>query len=441
MARTVVAPLDRVKILQQTQRILLQQQAAASHAAAHSAAAVSSVATAARSCSSVPLEAFLSSTPSASAPRSPPPRPMQGCGHLQLHGTRELTRSLPQHMPGQTLRHSNTYTTTAAMFRQQQSSARGFIPSSAGVMALELPSIPAALSTSLAQRGQVVGDKYTAMVQTMRLISREEGGVRNLWRGNLTNILRVGPYSATQFATYDLLKSKVQAQAQAGSGSDLGSGSSAGAGKRPMTVLQRLGCGAAAGVVATAFTYPLDVIRLRQTVDPTLQGLRGATLQIWNEGQARALFKGFNATMYSLTPFIAINFAAFDGMKAAMESAARERRMQDALGEGAPAAWWMPSSPPGPLAVLSLGAASGLFAQTLCYPLDTVRRRMQLRGLTYPSVSSALVSIALQEGLQGFYKGMSANAAKVVPLAAIRFMCYEAAKKWIEEEKTAAAAV
>lgn len=316
------------------------------------------------------------------------------------------------------MQHSTSIGVSAGMMRPAATVGSGGLARAVQVVAAAAVGASSVLQHQpLPAAAAVPGDKYTAMLQTMRLIAREEGGVRNLWRGNFTNILRVGPYSASQFAFYDLAKSKIAA----------GRGSHA-----RMSIPERLGCGAAAGVVATALTYPLDVIRLRQTVDPSLSGLRQATAQVWREGGwgPRGMFKGFGATMWSLTPFIAINFAAFDGMKSAMA-----RRAVDQHAAAAAAAGVHPSlggpPPPGPLLVLSLGAASGLLAQTICYPADTIRRRMQLRGTTYPSVAAAFSAIVAREGPRALYSGMAANATKVVPLAAIRFMCYEVFKGWL----------
>ena len=42
---------------------------------------------------------------------------------------------------------------------------------------------------------------------------------------------------------------------------------------------------------------------------------------------------------------------------------------------------------------LGLGAAAGTLASTVCYPLDTVRRRMQMRGRTYAGQADAFRTI------------------------------------------------
>jgi len=147
------------------------------------------------------------------------------------------------------------------------------------------------------------------------------------------------------------------------------------------------------------------VIRLRLSVQSDLKGVVDSTISVWQEGGVRALFKGYSPTILSLAPFIAINFAAYDTLKSLSPS---------------------PSS----VNVLLLGAAAGLFAQTICYPLDTVRRRMQLKGKVYTSTANAFTTIWKREGLKGFYRGIVPNAVKVVPNNAIRFVAYE----WIKSQ-------
>jgi solute carrier family 25 phosphate transporter 23/24/25/41 len=75
-----------------------------------------------------------------------------------------------------------------------------------------------------------------------------------------------------------------------------------------------------------------------------------------------------------------------------------------------------------------VGAASGITAATLCYPLDTIRRRMQMKGTTYTSQAHAFATIYKTEGLRGFYRGWAANTVKVVPQNSLRFVSYELLK-------------
>ena len=50
--------------------------------------------------------------------------------------------------------------------------------------------------------------QYHGIKQTLKKIMQEEG-VTRLWRGNVTNIVRVMPYSATQFTSYDFFKRRI----------------------------------------------------------------------------------------------------------------------------------------------------------------------------------------------------------------------------------------
>lgn len=235
----------------------------------------------------------------------------------------------------------------------------------------------------LTNKGQAA--KYVGITGTLRTIAFEEG-ISKLWRGNVTNVIRVVPYSATQFTSYDFYKSQLVGD----SGRELGK-------------IERLCAGALAGMTATSLTHPLDVIRLRLNVQPELTGAIDACRSIMAEGGARTFFKGYVPTLLSLSPFIGINFATFDILKKTA----------------------FPNGDGGTLSTLGLGATAGIFAQTCCFPLDTVRRRMQLKGVTYTSTGNAFVTILKEEGITGFYKGMAPNAVKVIPNNAIRFLVYD----------------
>lgn len=69
---------------------------------------------------------------------------------------------------------------------------------------------------------------------------------------------------------------------------------------------------------------------------------------------------------------------------------------------------------------LGCGATAGAISQTLTYPLDVLRRRMQVTGMksmgyNYNGSFDAISSIIRQEGLRGLYKGIWPNLIKVTP--------------------------
>ena len=257
--------------------------------------------------------------------------------------------------------------------------------------------------------------KYNTLSQSLRRIVAEEG-VSKLWRGNGINCIRVIPYSATQFVAYDKLKIGILDYLSSSSNdSDTRSdGDAKSAAQQQFNVVHRLACGAGAAVTATSLTYPLDMIRLRLSVEPQLKGFSDSVRSILADGNGspRAFFKGFVPTVCSITPFVAINFAAFDTCKSMCFKV-------------------FPGLESSISVTLMLGAASGLFAQTCCYPLDTVRRRMQLKGTVYNGLGDAFRTILRDEGLSGFYKGMLPNAVKVVPNTAVRFVAYDFFKRAI----------
>lgn len=92
--------------------------------------------------------------------------------------------------------------------------------------------------------------------------------------------------------------------------------------------------------------------------------------------------------------------------------------------------------PQSAFANLLVGGCSGTIAASLCYPLDTVRRRMQMKGKTYRNQWDACATIARTEGFRGFYRGWLANTVKVVPQNAIRMVSYEACKTLLGVKKS-----
>ena len=86
------------------------------------------------------------------------------------------------------------------------------------------------------------------------------------------------------------------------------------------------------------------------------------------------------------------------------------------------------------LTKLSTGSLAGITAQTITYPGDTIRRRMQTNGMkgeakVYSSSMDCLRKIVSKEGVGGLFKGLRVNVIRAIPGAGIQFLAYDTYKK------------
>ena len=84
-------------------------------------------------------------------------------------------------------------------------------------------------------------------------------------------------------------------------------------------------------------------------------------------------------------------------------------------------------------AKLVCGGLAGALAQTISYPLDVARRRMQLgqfgAGASGAGMTSVLVTTYQEAGVLGLFGGLSINYLRAVPMCAVSFAVYETMKQ------------
>lgn len=177
--------------------------------------------------------------------------------------------------------------------------------------------------------------------------------------------------------------------------------------------------GASAGALATSLTYPLDLLRTRfaaQGSQRIYTSLFGAIRDIRRDEGYKGFFRGIGPGLAQIVPFMGIFFMGYESLRLVMAD------MNMPWGSGDATA----------------GAIGSVIAKTCVFPLDLVRKRIQVQGPTrakyvygdipeYKSAARALSMIVRTEGVRGLFKGLPISLIKSAPASAVTVWTYERA--------------
>ncbi|ELU15657.1 hypothetical protein CAPTEDRAFT_187133 [Capitella teleta] len=255
--------------------------------------------------------------------------------------------------------------------------------------------------------------KHLGVISAVNKVIQWEG-IPGLYRGNGAQMVRIFPYAAVQFTSYEYYKEWLRLHFGPGH-------------------LSKLAAGSLAGMTAVMLTYPLDVIRTRlafQVAGETVYaGIFDAfRVMVTREGGLRALYKGIVPTMLGMAPYAGLSFYCFESLKVLLLE-----KFPDLCGKPC-------SMGDGSLvliipAKLLCGGLAGALAQTVSYPLDVARRKMQLSLMLpeshkFKNWHTTLKVVFTEHGVRnGLYRGLSINYIKVTPMVAVSFSMYELMKQ------------
>ncbi|KAL3531765.1 hypothetical protein ACH5RR_005286 [Cinchona calisaya] len=241
--------------------------------------------------------------------------------------------------------------------------------------------------------------------EALRIVKEE--GFRAFWKGNLVTIVHRLPYSSANFYAYERYKSLLKSIP----------GLNSHGGNASTDVFVHFIGGGLAGITAASATYPLDLVRTRLAAQRNAVYYRGiwhALSTICRDEGFFGLYKGLGATLLGVGPSIAISFSVYETLR----SNWRSKRPDDST----------------VVVSLACGSLSGIASSTATFPLDLVRRRMQLEGVAGRArvynngLFGTFGHIIRNEGLRGLYRGIIPEYYKVVPSVGIVFMTYETLK-------------
>lgn len=287
----------------------------------------------------------------------------------------------------------------------------------------------------------------------MRDINRYEG-LRGLYKGHSATLLRIFPYAAIKFLAYEQIRAIVIRS------------------RDEETPFRRLISGSMAGITSVFFTYPLELVRVRlafETKRTARTSLLDACRQIYHERVAPSpttpatpskitsapisasaetastvvnktvptsglanFYRGFSPTLLGMLPYAGVSFLTHDTVGDWLRSPLISRHTTIPNSESSHESKHGSRAQLTAMAELFSGAVAGLVSQTSSYPLEVIRRRMQVGGAVGDGRRLRILETArtiwLENGFRGFWVGLTIGYIKVVPMAATAFFVYERLK-------------
>lgn len=282
---------------------------------------------------------------------------------------------------------------------------------------------------------------------------RHNEGFRGLFKGHSATLLQKFPYAAINFLTYEQIRAIIIPSHD------------------KETPWRRLISGSIAGSVSILFTYPLDLIRVRLAVETNRshRSLRYICRRIYHENEVLAhpnttaatmvnttsgisswayrrvsplfgftnFYRGFCPTLLGMLPYAGLSFSTHDIVSDwlrrpafAPHTTISKPATKSALEGQAPTRSGRPQLLVG--AELFAGALAGVVAQTVSYPFEVLRRRMQassaLEGSSRLGIARTCHKIWSEKGFRGFWVGLTIGYIKMVPMVATSFLVYERLK-------------
>ncbi|KAF4694236.1 Solute carrier 25 [Perkinsus olseni] len=229
----------------------------------------------------------------------------------------------------------------------------------------------------------------TRLLESIAKMITEEGFF-SMWKGNGASCLHRFPYAGITFLVQDRVKSFFPLNWR----------------------FADLASGATAGACACLTCYPLDVVKARlatQTKTAHYQGIGHCLVLIKKEEGLRSILPRCRThTVFGTVKSLYKKYTGEDDLP--------------------------------PMLAITSGCLSGFTSSSLCFPIDLVRRQMQMDGLhgrpkRFATAWHCFKHIIGTDGIRGLYRGIVPELCKVVPYVGLMFGSVEGLRnaRWPHE--------
>ncbi|KAH8554612.1 mitochondrial carrier domain-containing protein [Umbelopsis sp. PMI_123] len=242
---------------------------------------------------------------------------------------------------------------------------------------------------------------------TVRDIIRTSGPI-GLWRGTFPTILRNVPGSAMYFFALAEMRSILATTRKNG--------------KNPLQSWDNLLAGAAARGSVGFIMMPITVVKIRYESNfYNYKSLTDAFSSIVKNDGVRGLFAGYGATFIRDAPFAGIYLFFYEHCKSTANGMYSLN-----------SAWTAQNGINIANAAINLGSGvlAGVTATCFTQPFDMLKTRMQLKPLVYRNLWSSAKKVIAEEGVVGFFDGISVRLIRKSLNSAVSWTIYEEIIRW-----------
>jgi len=214
---------------------------------------------------------------------------------------------------------------------------------------------------------------------TLRSVVKKEG-VRYLWKGNGVNLIKATPQYALTYSLFNKFSENINSN---------------------------LGCGVLSGACAMSIIYPLEITRTYLCLQTNKNKYNGV-IDVLKKNNMKSLYKGYGTSIFGFSLFSGLMFQSREYLNSEF-----------------------PNNP-------FNGGLSAVYALSISYPTDLIRRRLQLQDFdkTVPKynglIDCAKKIVKNEGGIPGLYRGLLPNYVKCFSQWSIHFYIIDAVSKRIK---------
>ena len=251
-------------------------------------------------------------------------------------------------------------------------------------------------SNPLIRSGEV--KRYTGIANCFSRVASEQG-IGAFWRGNFVNVIRYFPTQAFNFAFKDVIKVMFP---KFDKKTDFAK-----------FFMVNMASGGLAGAGSLCIVYPLDYARTRLASDVgsgkrQFSGLSDCLVKTMKgPSGVMGLYNGFGVSVAGIIPYRGVYFGMYDSL-ADINPYRADASNLIRLGS-----------------IFAIAQITAISAGYASYPMDTVRRRLQMQSekpqseWLYKGTMDCFAKVMKEEGITALFKGAGANALRTVGSAMV----------------------